>query len=78
MPCETDTRSARPGWVASRCVLSNAITRGTAASTEMRSRLIVSISREATSRFSKCTSPAKMGGTHSPIICPKMWLKGSV
>ena len=54
------------------------MTRGTAASTEIRSRLIVSSSRGATSRLSKCTSAAKIAGTHMPIICPYTWLNGRV
>ena len=52
-PSAAARRTARPAYSPSRWLFSSARTRGTPASTEMRSRRIVSISRGADKRLSK-------------------------
>ena len=51
--------------------------RGTATSTEMRSRRIRSVMRAGSNCSAKWTSAASSAGHHSPMNWPKTWLSGS-
>ena len=56
---------------------SDSIIRGTATSTETRSRRIVAITSDGLKVFSNTTVPPSSGGRNIPRNCPKTWLSGS-
>ncbi len=72
------TSPAIPGKSVRIQLRNKSSTRGTAASTEMRSVCISRANRGACSRSSKCTSAISRDGTHNPMNWPNTWLNGNV